>query len=86
MNSKIKHISSMRRSRRMSLEGRTACGGRRSLKTVRPLYEIPTPEEQLAAMNKFCDKLLLSGRDECRRFLISTGIYDSEGRLTEHYR
>lgn len=44
-----------------------------------------TPEEILEDMKKFHEELL-KNPESCRKFLISTGIYNEDGTLKEEYK
>lgn len=44
-----------------------------------------TPEEQLERMIEF-HKEIINDPEKCRKFLISTGVYNEDGSLKEEYK
>ena len=43
-------------------------------------------EKHVQEMKEFKEKMLKAGPEACRKFLISTGIYNEDGTLKEEYK
>lgn len=43
-------------------------------------------DEQAEAIKKFSEDLCRQGVEACREFLVSTGVYNKDGTLTDNYK